>query len=381
MLYNDHSKELKFKDIKDYERQIDSSEKCNVEKFETINKIKKMPYRDRLFVTAIFLYLDKVNKTANINNFLTLEISHQDFLVQFLPLMKNGLTTDGIERILNTLETWGIVKNDKGKKTYSFFLDISLYGCLLYGGISYNSVLNKEGFYYPEPFALLIVEFLHYYNEQEVSVKDLAKFLDLSTSMCSFWINRAKIRISLYQEEQRNDEEKNIKIKDTDPILTEEEIMRRKTWYYNKIFQELEVDHTAYPIKDVTQIQDSYMDSKKKYFDLLGKKDPNELYNLISGSGGNAEAIAAEAIMLLQARGVVAGGAGGCGEATITNTKKITFSNREMNNVIESDNYTPEEKIKAIEDKERLEVERARMRTEYFKSQVINNENKNGGVN
>jgi trimethylamine:corrinoid methyltransferase-like protein len=123
------------------------------------------------------------------------------------------------------------------------------------------------------------------------------------------------------------------------------------------------------------------MDSKKKYFDLLGKKDPNELYNLISGSGGNAEAIAAEAIMLLQARGVVAGGVGGCGEATITNTKKITFSNREMNNVIESDNYTPEEKIKAIEDKERLEVERARMRTEYFKSQVINNENKNGGVN
>ncbi len=379
MLYNNHSKELKFKDIKDYERQIDSSEACNAKKFEIINKIKKMPYKNRLFLAAIFIYLDKVNKTTNNNNSLALEMHHQDFLVQFLPLMKNGLTTDEINRILSILEGWEIVKIDKDKKNYSFFLDASLYGCLLYGGISYNSILNKEGFYYPEPFTLLIVEFLHYYNEQEVSVKDLAKFLDLSTSMCSFWINRAKIRISLYQEEQRNDEEKNIKIKDTDPILTEEEIMRRKTWYYNKIFQELEDDHTAYPIKDVIQIQDSYIDSKKKYFDLLGKKDPNELYNLISGSGGNAEAIAAEAIMLLQARGVVAGGVGGCGEATITNTKKITFNNREINNVIESNNYTPEEKIKAIEDKERLEVERAKLRAEYFKSQVINNENKNGG--
>jgi len=374
MYYNNPSNNANFYyDLQLYERTLETEEQCNIKKFEIINKIKKMNHADKMFIAAIFIFIDKVtrfnNKIDKIGIF-GIDISHQDFLVEFLPLMKNGLTADGVSRILNILENLEIVKIDKLKKMYSFSLDTTLYRYLLYNGLSLNSVFNKDCFHHPPPFTLMIVEFLYYYSEQGIPSSILAKFLDLPEKHCLFWINRLKVRLSLHEQECEEEENKVKSIKETDAILTEEEIMRRKTWYYNKIFEELEVDHTAYPIKDVTQLQDSYIDSKKKYLELLGKKDPNELYNLIANSGNNAEAIAAEAIMLLQARGVVSGGSGG--EATITNTKTITFSNKEINKIIEDDRYTPEEKLKVIEDKELQKISRAKMESEYYKEQIIN---------
>lgn len=301
-----------------------------------INQIYKLSVMDRMAIALFLLYFDlntnidlnkkpyqEINEETSLpsltHNPLECFISRQTIVNDFSILFDINFNMEDIKEILVKLDDLGLLPTQdwknihKKNEEYHVIFPGYIYNYLLYNGILRNPYMIQEECLYLPPFFIMVVEVINFFViEKNVPVDIVANFLKIPTVFCNYWLECLKSWKTFYF----NNDIKNARINKAgvanvngsgDTIaLSEDEAMKRFTWYYNQACIHLEQNgFEAIPMKDFVNLQNSYFDCKKRYMEMVNNKDPYELVNKISGEaegGGNEEVLLKEALAVLQAR-------------------------------------------------------------------------------
>lgn len=312
MFYN-NPKDKTVYDYRDYEILMNTLDNRSIHKAEFLHKVRMLPLSERFFLAAIFLFVDRnVNKVASNSDILEeLEEEYKipscyiypslNITVDRKSMIEKFKIFEDVESIedlssgnevLKFLERNNVAKYSKRDLTIT--LDSSIYCDILNKGVTNFDIFVKDGYFYPPPFHLLVVEFLSYYFYKGISIDKLATFLDLPFVLCKFWIDRIEQRKSKYIDFSF-DTGGTLKVS-----LTMEEMLECQTWYYLEFFKNLKLDISSATPKDVVAVSSMYVDTLKKVKELSSKEPKEEL--LAQYEHLSSTEIVKETSQLIQAR-------------------------------------------------------------------------------
>lgn len=296
MFYN-QKKDHIILDFKDYEILINELDNRNIHKYEIIDKIMNLPINERFYLVALLLFVDyNINGNKIDSEEITEEVIEgysipikYSYPVMDLLINRNDIVEQF--KVINNLD--GVENNNSGNEVLKFLeqnniarytknslrisIDSSLYFYLLNFGITGFEIFNKDGFFYPPPFYLMIVEFLSYYFNKGISIIWLSEFLHLPFELCRFWINRIEYRKKKYT---------NFSFEtggSRKVSLTMEDMLEAQTWYYLEFFNKLKLDGVdSCSPRDVVAVSSMYVDTLRKVKELKDKDKQNQGNNLLN---------------------------------------------------------------------------------------------------
>jgi hypothetical protein len=312
MFYN-NPKDKTVYDYREYETLMNALDNKSIHKAELINKIRTLNLSERFFLAAVFLFVDRNVNEISLDSEVLKELEEEfgipscyvypslNVTIDRRIIVENFKIFEDVESIedlnsgnevLKFLEKTGLAKYSK--RDLKIMLDSSIYCDILNKGITGFDIFTKDGYFYPPPFHLLVVEFLSYYFYKGISIDKLASFLNLPFELCKFWVERIEQRKSKYTDFSF-DTGGTRKVS-----LTMEEMLECQTWYYLEFFKDLKLDMSSASPKDVVAVSSMYIDTLKKVKELSDKEPKEEL--LAQYEHLSSTEIAKETSQLIQAR-------------------------------------------------------------------------------